>query len=145
MRTQSMKVCEIRVRKYGSNMLFVAYIYVSPVPNTSTLVILICQGKVIPKCRFGIPRMNFPEFSGSAFFLALLYSLIGNPEFPEFSGISLERVFGVPESRFRGKMKLKCWAAVIYVYIEMSINMSSLRPVCCQDFGQMLTSCQVLR
>ena len=68
--------------------------------------------KITPKCRFGIPRMNFPEFPGSAFFLAFQNSSTGSPEFPEFSGISLERVFGVPESRFRGKMKLICWAAV---------------------------------
>ena len=38
--------------------------------------------KITPKCPFGIPRMNFPEFPGSAFFLAFLYSFIGNPEFP---------------------------------------------------------------
>ena len=38
--------------------------------------------KIIPKCPFGIPRMNFPEFPGSAFFLAFLYYLIGNAEFP---------------------------------------------------------------
>ena len=39
--------------------------------------------KIIRKCPFGIPRMNSPEFPGSAFFsLAFLYSLIGNLEFP---------------------------------------------------------------
>ena len=62
--------------------------------------------KIVPKCPFGIPRMNFPEFPGSAFFLALLYYLIGNPEFPGIFGISPERFFGIPESRFRGKMEL---------------------------------------
>ena len=35
--------------------------------------------------------MNFPEFPGSAFFLALLDSVKGSPEFSEFSGISLVR------------------------------------------------------
>ena len=38
--------------------------------------------KTIPKRPFGLPRMNFPEFPG------------------------------VPESHFRGKMELICWAAV---------------------------------
>ena len=38
------------------------------------------QRKIIPKCRSGIPRVNFSEFPGSAFFFALLYSLMGNPE-----------------------------------------------------------------
>ena len=32
----------------------------------------------------------------------------------EFSGISLERAFGIPESHFQGKMKLICWAAGSY-------------------------------
>ena len=39
--------------------------------------------KIIPKCPFGVPKMNFPEFPGSAFFLAFLYYLLGTPEFPE--------------------------------------------------------------
>ena len=128
--------------------------------------------EIIPKCPIGISRINFPEFPGSAFWLALLYSgqvrprqgteicnfgapsplealhwifaffssiyvqfsktsplksgessekssgeiasnpvtsvavmvffgpdiiFIGTPEFPEISGISLERAFGIPE------------------------------------------------
>ena len=53
----------------------------SSVPNISTLAILIRQ-EIIPKCQFGIPRMNFPEFPGSVFFLAFLYSLVGSPELP---------------------------------------------------------------
>ena len=32
--------------------------------------------------------------------------------FPEFSGISLERVVGIPKSHVRGKIKLICWPAV---------------------------------
>ena len=49
-------------------------------PNMSTLAVFIRQRK-------------------RAFFFAFLCSSRGNPEFPEFSGISLERAFGVPESR----------------------------------------------
>ena len=60
---------------------------------------------LIPQCPYGIPRMNFPEFPGSAFLLAFLSSLLGNPELSEFSGIFLERVLGVPKPRFREKMK----------------------------------------
>ena len=61
------------------------------------------------------PQSEFPEFPGSAVFLAFLYSLIGNPEFPpEISGISLERAFGIPKSRFWGKMKLIRWAVMTY-------------------------------
>ena len=52
--------------------------------------------------------MNFPELPG----LTLLYSLIGSPEFRGISGISLEKVFGVPKSHCRGKMKWICRAAV---------------------------------
>ena len=51
-------------------------------PKVSTLAILIRQRKSPRKCRFGIPRINFPEFPGSAFFLGIPTSLIGNPEFP---------------------------------------------------------------
>ena len=58
--------------------------------------------------------MNFPEFPGSAFSLAFLYSLIGNPEFPGICQHFPGEGFGVPELRFRGKMKLICWAAVNY-------------------------------
>ena len=39
--------------------------YKSAVPNMSTLAILICQGNS-SQMPFGIPRMNFPEFLGSA-------------------------------------------------------------------------------
>ena len=51
---------------------------------------------------FGIPRMNFPEFPGSAFLLAFIYSLKGNTECPGvfqhfpgegFSGFP-NRIFG---------------------------------------------------
>ena len=39
--------------------------------------------KIIPKYLVGIRSMNFPEFPGSVFVLALLQlSLIGNREFP---------------------------------------------------------------
>ena len=55
---------------------------ISPVPNISTLAVLIRPGKSSQNARSGSPRMNFPEFPGSAFFLALLHSLMGNPEFP---------------------------------------------------------------
>ena len=45
-----------------------------PPCNISTLAFLIRpeKRKNIPKCPFGIPKMNFPEFPGSAFLLALL-------------------------------------------------------------------------
>ena len=39
--------------------------------------------------------MSFPEFPGSAFFLAFLYHLIGSPEFPGMSGISPERALNL--------------------------------------------------
>ena len=42
--------------------------------------------------------MNLPEFLGSDFFLAFLHSSKRN--FPEFSGISLERAFAIPKSLF---------------------------------------------
>ena len=65
--------------------------------------------------------MNFPKFPGSAFSLAFLFSFVffffflkkkETLNFPEFSGISLERGIGVHKSRFRGKTKLICWAAL---------------------------------
>ena len=51
-----------------------------PVPNISTLAVLIRPGKSSQNAR----RHPQNEFLGSAFFLALLFYLIGNPE---FSGI----------------------------------------------------------
>ena len=69
-------------------------------------------GKIIPRCPFEIPR-NFPEFPGSAFFLALLYYLIGNPEFPGiFRHFPGEGFWGPRIAFSGGNMKLICWAAV---------------------------------
>ena len=105
------------VTRYDPSFLW-PFLYGPPVPNISTLTILIRQGKSSQNAHSGSPEWNFLEFPGSTFSLALLYSLKGNPEFPwisrNFSGISRERALGIPESRFRGKMKLICWAAVIY-------------------------------
>ena len=56
---------------------------------------------IILKCPFGIPRTNFPEFAESAFCLAFLSSLLGNPSLPRNF-----RAFP-----WRG-LKLICWAAV---------------------------------
>ena len=58
----------------------------------------------------------FPEFPGSAFFLAFLYYLIGNPEFPGiFQHVPGEGSWGSPDRVFGGKMELLCWAAVTYI------------------------------
>ena len=58
--------------------------------------------------------MSFLEFLGPAFSLAFLYYLIGNSEFAGIFRHVPERAFGVSESRFRGKMKLICWAAGVH-------------------------------
>ena len=47
--------------------------------------------------------MNFPEFPGSAFSLALLHSLIGNPEFPGFFRHFPGEGFWGPEIAFSGE------------------------------------------
>ena len=54
----------------------------SPVPTISTLAVLIRQGK----CPFGIPRMNFREFPGSAFFWHSYSYIQETLSFQEFSG-----------------------------------------------------------
>ena len=62
------------------------------------------------------PQNEFPGIPWIGLFLGIAIFFNRNLETlncPEFSGISLERVLGVPKSRFRGKMKLICWAAVI--------------------------------
>ena len=52
-------------------LISVADKYQAPVPNISALASLIRQGKPCQNAaHFGISRMNFPEFSGSAFFSA---------------------------------------------------------------------------
>ena len=82
--------------------------------------------KIIPKCPFGLPRMNFAKFLGSAFFLALLHFLIGSPS-RKFSRHFLGETFGIPKSRFRGEMKMLCWAAVNHtiwgklVYLQLEL------------------------
>ena len=47
--------------------------------------------QVVPKCPFGIPRVNFLEFLGSAFCLCI--ALFANRKKPEFPGIS-QHLFG---------------------------------------------------
>ena len=56
--------------------------------------------KIIPKCPFVIPRTSFMELLGCS---AALYSLTGNPEISRNFPASW-----IPESGFRGKMKLTC-------------------------------------
>ena len=82
-------------------------------PNISALAILICKGKSSQNALSEIPRLNLPEFPGSAFRLVVItIFFLQTPNFPEFSCISLERPFGIPKSQFQGKMKLICWEAV---------------------------------
>ena len=88
--------------------------YNCPVPNISTLAILIHQGKSSQNSHLGSPNRisrNSLDRRFSLHSYNLHYKALN---FLEFSGIFLERVFGVPNSRFRGKMKLICWAAVNY-------------------------------
>ena len=59
--------------------------------------------KIIPKCPFGIPRMNFPELPGSAFLLAFLYYWIGNPEFPGIFRYFPGEGFWGPQIGFSGE------------------------------------------
>ena len=47
--------------------------------------------------------MNFPEFLGSAFFLAFQFNLIGNPEFPGIFRHFLGEGFGGPQIAFSGE------------------------------------------
>ena len=61
--------------------------------------------KIIPKCPFGIPRMNFPEWisRNSLDWHFSWHSYVVYQEtlsFPEFSGITLERVLGCPDRVF---------------------------------------------
>ena len=82
--------------------------------------------KIIPKCPFGIPRMNFPEFLGSAVFLAFLNSLIGNPEFQEFSGISPERGFWGPQIALSGEDEVdRLGSGDLFLYVTSSTSLLS--------------------
>ena len=82
--------CRSASAKNASVSGFVCRFFLVFMLNISTLAMLIRQGNLTPKCRLGIPGMNF---------LGILRHV-------------LERVSQVPKSRFRGKMKLICWAAV---------------------------------
>ena len=83
-------------------------------PNISTLAILEKSAKENhPKMPIRDPLNEFPRalWIGLVVLGIAIYSVKRNPE---FSGICLEMAFGIPKSRFRGKMKFKliCLAAV---------------------------------
>ena len=59
--------------------------------------------KIVPKCLFGIPRMNFPECPGSAIFLALLCSLLGKPQISRNSWHFPGEGFCDPQMAFSGE------------------------------------------
>ena len=69
-----------------------------------------CRAKIVKRCQsifrhFStiFARHHSPTPSGG------LWETLN---FPEFSGISLERAFGIPEPSF--KMKLTCWASMLH-------------------------------
>ena len=71
-------------------------------------------GKIIPKLPFSWdPQNEFPGVSLDRHIFAwhLIVLQYETLNLPEFSSISVERSFAVPEWRFRGKMKLTCWVA----------------------------------
>ena len=80
----------------------------SPLPNISTLAILISPRKSPQNAENGVPKMNFPELPGPRVSVEILQK----PEFPGISRPIPISDFGVPISAFWGEMKLICWAAL---------------------------------
>ena len=90
-----------------------------------------------PKCPPGIPRVNFQEFLGLAFCVELCSRMREkNPDVPDFSGISQKRAFGIPKSRFQGKMEFKliCWVAVGNALLKKEAPPAVLRGKCSGGF-----------
>ena len=65
--------------------------------------------------------MNFPEFPGSAFFLAFPYYLIGNPEFPGIFRHFPGEGFWGPQIAISGEDGVICWAAMNYKQKKIKI------------------------
>ena len=77
----------------------------SPLPNISTLAILISPRKSPQIAKHGVPKINFPELPGPRVSVEFY-------NFPEFPGPSRFRILGSPFSAFWGEMKLICWAVL---------------------------------
>ena len=77
--------------------------HVGLVPNISAFAILIRQGKSSQNAHFGIPRISFPEFLDVHFRGITVLSNRKPQNFPEFSSVSLEKVFWGPQMAYLGE------------------------------------------
>ena len=84
--------------------------YTSPLPNISTLAILISPRKSPKTPKWG-PQNEFPGITRTKGFCGTSTETLN---FPEFPGPSRFRIFGSPFSTFWGEMKLICWAVLTY-------------------------------